>query len=387
MPSKKSKSSKSKSSRSGTKKAAERIPAEWLPRLPLEQVLRVADTLYNVYDGKGASTENIAKELGLGARTGHFSYLIASAFAYGIVNREQVNTYSLSETGRKIIAPKYDEEATEGIRKAVLNPFLPAIFYSDYDGHALPPDEVFPGILEKQYGVPRNRIESAMKVIVENGLFSGIIQRSTSSGQLIVNLSGRESAESLSQPKAEATPEEYAVVSVAGDQIVWSKTCFYITPIGEDGSDIRKHADMMLNHLLMPVLKEFKFEVVRADKIERSGLINQQIFEYLVKARLCVADLSFSNPNAFYELGVRHICKLPTIQVIRKGDKIPFDVAQGRTITVDTSDIYTIIDRIESAKRELTEHIKHFGASNYQASAKDNPVQIYLPELKVTLPK
>ena len=31
--------------------------------------------------------------------------------------------------------------------------------------------------------------------------------------------------------------------------------------------------------------------------------------------------------NAFYELGVRHVCQLPTIQLIQKGDKIPFDVA------------------------------------------------------------
>ena len=97
--------------------------------------------------------------------------------------------------------------------------------------------------------------------------------------------------------------------------------------------------------------------------------------------------MSFSNPNAFYELGVRHTCKRPTIQLIRKGDKIPFDVAQGRTITIDTSDVYTIMDRFESARRELREHIKHLMAADPGKPSDDNPVEVYLPGLKVTVPK
>lgn len=101
---------------------------------------------------------------------------------------------------------------------------------------------------------------------------------------------------------------------------------------------------------------------------------------------MCVADLSFTNPNAFYELGVRHVCRLPTIQIIQKGDKIPFDVSQGRTITVDLSDRYTIIDRVESAKRELAEHVKNALAGKDDAEDSGNPLAIYLPDLKVTLP-
>jgi hypothetical protein len=128
-------------------------------------------------------------------------------------------------------------------------------------------------------------------------------------------------------------------------------------------------------------------DVVRADKIERSGVITQQIFEQLARATLCVADLSFSNPNAFYELGVRHVFKLPTIQIIRKGDKIPFDVSQGRTITIDTSDIYTVMDRFESARRELAEHVKHIQSASGPDAGEGNPINIYLPGVKVILPK
>lgn len=362
-----------------------RMPAEWLPRLPLEPTLVVAEALRNAFAGKATSANELSSVLGIAPHSRHFTDLISSAVAYGIVNKEATNVYSLSEIGRKIIAPTYEREAAEGKRKAVLNPFVPSIFYSDFDGYPLPPAEVLPSILQTRYEIPPTRVPSAIRVVVDNAIFAGILERS-SSGEQIINLSDTSRENTPSLGVGEAT-KEIVAVSAEPDAIEWSNTCFFITPIGEDDSEIRKHADMMLKHLLTPVLTEFSFEVVRADKIERSGLITQQIFEYLVKSRLCVADLSFSNPNAFYELGVRHICKLPTIQVIKKGDKIPFDVAQGRTITVDTSDIYTIIDRMESAKRELAEHVRHFQSSNFQDSARDNPVQIYLPDLRVTLPK
>ncbi len=163
--------------------------------------------------------------------------------------------------------------------------------------------------------------------------------------------------------------------------------CFYITPIGEEGTEVRRHADMLMRHLVEPAFQAFGMKVVRADRIEKSGLISQQIFEHIVSARFCVVDLSFGNPNAFYELGVRHMTKLPTIQLIRKGDRIPFDVSQGRTITVDMSDIYTIMDRIESARKELVVYIKNYLDSSEKSRGDDNPITIYLPGLQVRLPK
>jgi hypothetical protein len=61
-------------------------------------------------------------------------------------------------------------------------------------------------------------------------------------------------------------------------------------------------------------------------------------------------------------------------------------VSQGRTIIIDTSDRCTLIDRIDSARRELAEHVKGFLTAS-DTGREDNPISIYLPELKVTLPK
>jgi hypothetical protein len=371
------------------KKVQTQIPSEVMPRRTLEQVIRVAQLLHNTFAGKPTSLEDVAKALGIGARSAHTKYMIYAAQSYGIIHKEEGNIISLSETGRKIVAPNYDNEDAEGRLKAILTPTLLSKFYSDYDGHQIPSEIHFPNVLESRYEVPRDRVAEAIEIIIDNARYARILEQSMSGEQPVIRLSGAGVAVPVSE--AAIIVDEFVMASTADtprEDIEWAKTCFYITPIGDDGTEIRKHADMMLKHLLEPVLKgQYGMDVVRADKIERSGVITQQIFEQLARAALCVADLSFNNPNAFYELGVRHVFKLPTIQIIRKGDKIPFDVSQGRTITIDTSDIYTVMDRFESARRELAEHVRHMQSDGGPDAGDDNPINIYLPGLKVILPK
>jgi hypothetical protein len=81
------------------------------------------------------------------------------------------------------------------------------------------------------------------------------------------------------------------------------------------------------------------------------------------------------------------MCLSPTIQVIRKGDKIPFDVSQGRTVTIDTSDVYSIMDKFESARKELAEHVKNALNEQRAGAPADNPIAIYLPGTKTQIGK
>lgn len=378
---------KKSASKTATKKPRVVVSGDVLPRRSLEQVMRVAEILHTTYAGKSASWNEVSQALGIGPNSPNTKYIIWGAQSYGIVNKEENNSISLAETGRKIVAPNYDGEDNEGRLKAILTPTLLSQFYSDYNGHQVPSAVHFPNVLESRYQVPRDRVGEVIEIIMANGNYAGILEIS-GEGEPLVKLTG--TGVSVTKEKVTELVEETIETSgaiVSMDSADWANTCFYITPIGDEGTDVRKHADMMLKHLLEPVCKTmFSMEVIRADKIERSGLITRQIFEQLAQASLCVADLSFSNPNAFYELGVRHVFKLPTIQLIRKGDKIPFDVSQGRTITIDTSDIYTVMDRFDAARRELAEHVRNIQNSGSDAGD-DNPVNIYLPGVKVTLPK
>ncbi|KAF7786215.1 hypothetical protein PRUB_a0703 [Pseudoalteromonas rubra] len=139
-----------------------------------------------------------------------------------------------------------------------------------------------------------------------------------------------------------------------------NKTCFVISPIGEKDSDIRKHADAFLKLLVEPGLAEFGFDIVRADQIASSSVITNDIVEYVQQSELCLVDLSFHNPNVFYECGRRHENGRPTIQLIKKGESLPFDVAGIRTIQYDLSDPWTTLESVNTIK----EFIKQLEDSN-----------------------
>jgi hypothetical protein len=72
-------------------------------------------------------------------------------------------------------------------------------------------------------------------------------------------------------------------------------TAFYITPIGDPGSEQRDHSDLFLGSIIEPALETLKMKVVRADQIDRPGVITKQVIEYLFKSRLVIADLSYHN--------------------------------------------------------------------------------------------
>ncbi len=62
-----------------------------------------------------------------------------------------------------------------------------------------------------------------------------------------------------------------------------------------------------------------------------------------------VADLTGANPNVYYELAIRHAVGKPIVQLIAKEERIPFDVADMRTIAIDTADAFEARDRIKLA--------------------------------------
>jgi hypothetical protein len=366
-----------------SKRDVTKVSAEELPRKTLAEAVRVVDALYRNYP-EGATWEEIAKLLEVSANNPNNKYPLWSAVAYGLLSRREDNRYDVSEAGRKIVAPEFAGEDAEGKVKALLTPRILSKFFTDYNGRPLPEIQHFPNVLENRYKVPRDRTSEAINLILENGHYAGVLSK-RDDGSAIVHLDTPSSASTRVQDEFSNDGKAVDVEDTStGNMYDWEKTCFFITPIGEDGTEQRRHADMMLKHVLEPVAKEYGLQVVRADKIERSGLITQQIFEQLAKAKICVADLSFSNANVFYELGVRHTCKLPTVQLIRKGDKIPFDVAQGRTIVVGTSDIYSIVDRLASAQRELGQHVGHIMSATTKEPGEENPVHLYLPKLRVT---
>lgn len=111
--------------------------------------------------------------------------------------------------------------------------------------------------------------------------------------------------------------------------------------------------------------------MVRADKISEPGIITHQILQHIVDAPLVIADLTERNPNVFYELALRHAIRKPLIQLIKKGELIPFDVAATRIIQFDLHNL----DSVDAAKTEIIAQVKSLEAGKNET---DNPISVSL---------
>jgi tetratricopeptide (TPR) repeat protein len=100
---------------------------------------------------------------------------------------------------------------------------------------------------------------------------------------------------------------------------------------GPDGSLFEFNAIYSL--LIKPALEMAGFEAFRADEETNSGDILTDMFQELLLADLCIADMSIDNANVFYELGIRHAFRKRGIVHIQAGRAyMPFDVFNVRTL-------------------------------------------------------
>lgn len=129
--------------------------------------------------------------------------------------------------------------------------------------------------------------------------------------------------------------------------------CFVISPIGEEGSEIRKRADQVYKYIISPVCEECGFEAIRVDKVNQSDSITQTIIDYIKESELVIADITGHNPNAFYEMGYRASIGKPMIHLKEKSEKIPFDIARIRAFDYELSDL----DSVAEVKARLTKTI------------------------------
>jgi hypothetical protein len=110
------------------------------------------------------------------------------------------------------------------------------------------------------------------------------------------------------------------------------KTCFVVMGFGEK-TDFQANPQRVLNlnrtfeDIIKPAVTECGLECIRADEIIHSTVIDKPMYERLLDADLVIADLSTSNANAIYELGVRHALRPHTTVVMAdNGFAFPFDL-------------------------------------------------------------
>lgn len=146
------------------------------------------------------------------------------------------------------------------------------------------------------------------------------------------------------------------------------KKCFVVSPIGDPGSDIRKNADQLYQHIIKPVCEKCGFVAERVDEFNTSGSITQEILDALNDYDLVIADLTGHNPNVFFEIGYRTKSQKPIIHLKRRKEVIPFDVSAIRTFEYDLTDL----DMVTATKERLEQVIKNFKYDEAKDSKKNS---------------
>lgn len=155
----------------------------------------------------------------------------------------------------------------------------------------------------------------------------------------------------------------------------FEQECFFIAPIGDADSEIRKRSDGVRDWVVKPAAHVYGLKTLRADDVGEPGQITSQAVQHCLKAKAAVADLTGGNPNVYYELSIRHGAQLPVVLIAQEGTKLPFDISQSRVIFFDHTDLTSAGDAREELQRQI--------AASLQGPA-DNPISdgMRLAELK-----
>jgi len=126
-------------------------------------------------------------------------------------------------------------------------------------------------------------------------------------------------------------------MSDAGKQV-----CFVDMPFGkkvDHGSGTEVDFDQIFETGIEPAIRAAGLVAIRGDREETGGIIHTAMFARLLLAEFVIADMTASNPNVFYELGVRHAAKpYTTIPIFATLGAPPFDVNMVRAIPYDLED-------------------------------------------------
>ena len=116
--------------------------------------------------------------------------------------------------------------------------------------------------------------------------------------------------------------------------------CFIVMPFGRTDEEIEWFAGWY-EVAIEPAVVQAGYDPVLAASEEKPNAINDEIRQHLALDPMVVVDLGgmhpddAPNPNVMYELGIRHAMNLPLVMLAWAKQKLPFDIANQRVISLN----------------------------------------------------
>ena len=160
------------------------------------------------------------------------------------------------------------------------------------------------------------------------------------------------------------------------------KTCFVSMPFGmklDPGTGRVVDFDRVYQDVVLPAAIAVGYTTMRADKIGGVTLTLPLILQ-LLSSDLFVADLTATNPNVMYELGLRHaLSNSTTLLIMEAGSRLPFDLGYYKVIVYRITESGALeYSEAVRAKAALVQAIKEGNLTEGSLS----PVYQLLPNLR-----
>jgi hypothetical protein len=392
--SRKSAHARSKSFRAksvGSKKPTRRAASKVFPTFSFQEALTIPDAIQAHSGGTGRIRRlTLFDTLNKSPDSGPSRQLVTNSARYGLTTGSYIAEHlELTPKGNVATNPEGDpKERLKARFELAISGIAPfKALYDKFAGNKLPAKPVMHDVL-REAGVPDSDLAECADAFIVNAKYLGLLKTIAGAERLLKIDHALEELPSSGKvvefSTIPRTPVAAGAPPASTETSDWSKVCFYITPIGDEGTDQRRHSDLFLNYVVEPAITELGLKIVRADLIGKSGMIGPQLMEHVLRSRLVIVDLSFHNPNVFYELCLRHVSGLPTVHIIRQADRIPFDIQQCRTILIDTTDIYSLVPKLETHRSEIAQQARQ--ALENESQMAENPITVYFPGLKLQVP-
>ncbi|MEZ5078222.1 MAG: nucleotide-binding protein [Solirubrobacterales bacterium] len=181
-----------------------------VPRHTIDEALRVGRAIAENYGKQPTRPLAVAKAMGMQPTSGKFKTLTGASVAYGLTEGgSQAEVISLTDLGRRILAPTAEGDDLVAKREAALKPRVMREFLEKYDGSPLPSPQIGRNVLEEDMSVPSEHSERAQAMIVGTADSLGLL--TDINGSRYVDVSAVPSADPDSTEQSDGAPEEEPV--------------------------------------------------------------------------------------------------------------------------------------------------------------------------------
>lgn len=164
------------------------------------------------------------------------------------------------------------------------------------------------------------------------------------------------------------------------------RNCYIAIPSGEKtdphGRDVTNF-DSVAKELIIPAADRAGIRASRIDEGISGTFIIKDVLSRLLTSDVVVFDITTTNPNILYELGIRHALRPSTTIVIRNvTQRPPFDLKMLATYAYSTDESgHAVPDEA------FIEQLAHAIRSGLDSVTSDSPIYEFFPDLEVNHPE